>query len=531
MKSLMQLVCCSCAVGLVLGAQAGKTFKFATGETTGYIDDLERWSGDSGGDRHCSQGGTIIATNGVSTSWYQFEFGNADAANPTILHIQSGAVVGNDNRPGNVKNTYGLVLVDEGGTLSGGANVGVYGMGIVTNNGIWKKSEPAALGIGATGHGVFVHNGNIVNTYPKNMFVGKKGWGELILNAPMSWSYNKADDGDVVIGQASQFDNRLVINDGATFSVRWTYVGGRRGYAGEAGRGTIHLRGGTYINCEDTNGRDNLFLGTATNELGEISADTWATVRGWGLFRGDNDSASRIGWRGFHAQLGRGEFLGDGEGDESRVLNLGNGLCYVTNVLFGTQTTSGWRAVNKGMVTLTRNVLYNGNVWAATNCLGCAESLDKPDLVNAVRMYGTGFVMGLDKSFGGAVLAPDRTDAHTNALPKNVVSVLGVWRLGLFNSIYGYMESRSITNFKSDFRYDQTKLTGSSDTRLYILRYTDASGVWKRVGSLDWGERPADCIVSIPDYLTCADTATEAYNLGTFAVVECEYQGSTVIIR
>ena len=524
------LACVSAVLVLLsFSAHAGKTFKFPSGMTEGYIDDATCWTGDSGADRHCSQAGTIYATNGVSWSAWQFEYGYGNAETPTVVHVLSGGSVGNDMRPGNGAGKYGLLLVDEGATLNGGAVIGVDGYGVVTNNGTWKKSAPMQLGVNAGSHGVFVQNGTISHTYPKEMHIGEKGWGEFILNAPFSWTFNVHGDGDIVIGQ-SQEDNNITINENGKLTAYYVYIGGR--IAGQAGRGTLRLRGGVYNNNRDNGVKEDLFyLGACPDENGEIDSKSFGRICGWGSFAGND--VSRISYRGVYIRVGYGEIIGDGEGDESHVLLAGQGLYQVTNALFGVTTTSGWRAINKGMVDLPRGGGYNGNVTETNHCVGCWKDLAKPDLVNAVKFYGRGMMAGRDKQFAAAVLAPDRTDAHTNALPAGVVGVLSVHRLGAFWT-YGTTnraDCTGISTFKADFRYDQTKLSTRDDTRLEILRYTEASGRWTSVGKLDYGERPDDCIISIPDYISGSTGIDENYNLGTFAIVERERRGAVLIFR
>lgn len=524
------LACVSAVLVLLsFSAHAGKTFKFPSGMTVGYIDDATCWSGDSGADRHCSQAGTIYATNGVSWSAWQFEYGYGNAETPTVVHVLSGGSVGDDMRPGNGAGKYGLLLVDEGATLNGGAVIGVGGYGVVTNNGTWKKSAPMQLGVNAGSHGVFVQNGTISHTYPKEMHIGEKGWGEFILNAPFSWTFNKHGDGDIVIGQ-SQEDNNITINENGKLTAYYVYIGGR--IAGQAGRGTLRLRGGVYNNNRDNGDKEDLFyLGACLDENGEIDPLSYGRITGWGRFEGND--VSRRSNRGVYIRVGRGEIVGDGEGDESHGLLAYQGLYQVTNVLFGVKTTSGWRAINKGWVDLSRGGGYGWEVGSTNHCVGCGTMLEKPDLVNAVKIYCKDMVRNLNKSFAAAVLAPDRSDAYTNALPTGVVSVLSIHRLGVFSAYDTTNKANGVyvSTFKADFRYDQTKLSTRDDTRLEILRYTEASGRWNSVGKLDYGERPDDCIISIPDYISGSTGIDENYNLGTFAIVERERRGAVLIFR
>jgi len=512
-------------------AFAGRTLKFNGATDADYgvtnrtaASGAPYWDGDNGDDRHCSNPGLVFVTNNVGWTW-QFEFGSA--AGTTLRICAPDGYMSSDLRPGNSANTLGVVDIQEGAKFQGSFIAGFSGYGVVTNSGYWDKNGPLQLGIGKTGHGVFVFNGTIYNRNPKEMHIGEKGWGELFINKPMWWSFNKHTDGDIIVGQ-SQHTNRIVISETGQLTAYYLYLGGY--LSGQAGHGELQLRGGVYCNDKDNGPKEDLFyLGAcpnaATNGVDDAS---FGAIRGWGQIIGGN--VSRVRERGVYIRMGHGEIVGDGEGDESRILDFGDCVYQVTNALPATQlSTSGWRAVNKGMVMLSRANYFGWEVGETNVCVGCALCLEKPDLVNAAKIYARWLPRNVNKSFGAAVLAADRSDAHTNALPKRVVNVLGVHRLGGFGNMTTQIKL-AFPSYKADIRYDQTKLR-HDDSRLELLRYSEATGRWTSLVKLAPGERPADCVLAMPDYITDQDAKDTTYTLGTYAVAETKPTGFVLSLR
>ena len=165
---------------------------------------------------------------------------------------------------------------------------------------------------------------------------------------------------------------------------------------------------------------------------------------------------------------------------------------------------------------------------------GCAKEkgVDNqlPDLVNAVRIRASGTTPGANKCFGVAVLAPDRTDAYTNALPANC-NVLSVHRMGVFNSVTDRTADGKgkVGTANVAIRYDQSKIL-KADSRLELWRYVAADGKWTRLVRLNPGERPEGKVIAMADDATIT-SVDEVYNLGTFAVVEREVNSTVFVLR
>ena len=399
------------------------------------------------------------------------------------------------------------------------------------------------MNAGSTGRLVCCDGGEMQARYQKDLYVGRQGRGELVVtNSTFSWSYYTTKNGDVVVGESSA-GGEITVEEGGVFKDSFTYLGGRD--AGAAGVGELVLRGGEVLNnYENGNGVCNLFLGMCPTEDGGVDAASRGVIRGYGRFI--TDQPWKRGNRGIRLAMGYGEIVGDGEGDESRVLDLPYNTAFysVSNALpadVAAETTSGWRAVNKGLVIMPGASCE----WTGETCNnlvaypGCAKEkgvvtdlseLQLPDLVNAVRIRATGTQPGENKTLAASVIAPDRTDAYTNALPAGC-NVLSVHKMGVFSGSDLRTAERS-SRFESAnvaIRYDQTKIQ-KDNTRLQLWRYVAADGKWHRLVSLDPGERPSSKVIAMADDATLTKL-DEIYNLGTFAVVERTRVGTAIIIR
>lgn len=536
-------------------ALASWVYRFPDGETVGYWDDAERWTNDAGehkvptgSDGYCTWPGTIYVTNSVPYIW-GFDLAAPVTGDPLTLHFKEGAVTDESGtgwtglRVGRNANEHGLVLIDAGATYRGGLTVGNGGLGVVTNRGTIKYNGNIILGnmAGSTGRLVCCDGGTVSPTYAKDLYVGRQGRGELLVrNTTNDWFYWSAKNGDVVVGESSA-GGAITVEEGGSFKASVTYLGGRD--AGAAGVGELVLRGGTFVNAMDVPvaatsnpALRNFTLGACPSADGGFDPSSHGVIRGWGKVVGGDKG--RTGSRGIRMAVVSGEIVGDGEGDESRALNTHHGVFFVSNAVPETagETTSGWRAVNKGLVTLpAANYYWNGEQF--TNLVGypgCAVEKDAdgllPDLVNALRVRLTRSAPGADKCIGVALLAPDRTDAHTNALPAGC-NVLSVHRVGMF----GYETWRDdaakvqVSEANVAVRYDQTRIL-KDDTRLELWRYAAADGRWTRLVALARGERPASKVIAMADG-DWVGSLDETYNLGTFAVVERERKGFAIIVR
>lgn len=364
-----------------------------------------------------------------------------------------------------------------------------------------------------------------------DLYVGVEGEGELdiLAGAEFKWAVDpwSRNLSKVQVGGTPEVESRVIVRDQAKFSVAYLYLGGYPDHV--KGHGCIELRGGQIVQPAD-NGygggqyRPNYFIGACPSTDGAPDPDCYGRIRGWGSFgHGQNASGSR----GITANFGYGEIIADGEG-EDRYLNCTD-IYLVTNVVFGTGlTASGWRAVNKGRLGLPPAQIDScaaGTVESV--CVGCSPRLEKPDLVNAVRVKMRRKAVTYNPYIGVQVLATDSELAHAAPLTAKG-NVLGVWQVGMFNT--GWEREKTAARkeyeaFDVAFRCDQTKLLGT-DTHLCLYRYSEADGRWQKLTSC---ARPDDMIVSSGD-LNLAPL-DEAYTMGTFAVVEQEERGMVILFR
>ena len=515
-------------------AQAAWWYSFPSGANEWFWDDYDCWTGDGGvhgkptSDAHCSQFGTIVVTNDIGYTW-GFYMKTTAAAGGLTLRIKDGGRVQFTNLcVGYAAQNQGCVLIDEAGSINDVGNfyVGYSGYGVVTNRGTLKVSEALHIGKSAGSHGelVIADGGSLAPVYySKNLFVGDGGDGTLRVTNSTAAQWGLL--GNVIVGRTGI--GKIVIDDGSAFS------GGNIDFGGKAtdspgGRGELVLRGGEYRNLLDNPGPTFLFrLGTCTNGAGAIDSTTYGAIRGWGTLTGAD--VSRRYDRGVKVLMGHGEIVGDGEGVERELLthytvySVSN-VCPTASETFGDgDTESGWRAVNKGMVVFGGAALgWDGEVFTEnTGYAGCALPKDvnglSPNLVNAVRVRGFGTQPGGSKYIGVAVLAADRTDAHTNALPVGC-NVLSVHKIGFFTD-RDLTASSPCASANVAIRYDQTKIR-RCDSRLELWRYTVADGKWVRLSVIKPDERPADKVIAMADDERFSGNLDERFNLGTFAVVE-----------
>ena len=496
--------------------------------------------------------GTTCSLADTQTGYYNFKVAGAESASgktgAAVFTLGSGGTVGSSvSTVGQSAGMTGIVSVAANATWAAKAQViGNAGVGIVTNAGKWLADGVMTLGSSASGFGRYAHmkgatvynNGNF-----RPVIIGNAGRGELVVGeeADFNWPiYNF--NGAVFLG-CSQADNRIVVEADGIFRARRLYVGGRNvtcdGNPKTAGRGEIRLRGGSLSYDIDAQQEQTIWLGAFDGADG-IDSASYGAIRGWGKVTG---IGSRLKDYSGNYKLGYGEICADGEGDESRVLDCMLGMTTISNALpASVLTESGWRAVNRGIV-YPRGSVQLGTTdleLPRTACVGCYPTLEKPDLVNSICVTGYGLIRTTNQRyFGMAVCAPDRTDAHTNALPA-FVSVLGVIKAGVFDSRdkRTYDRRSQVSSAEVEIRYDQTKIL-RDDTRLELWHYAEKNGRWTRVARLEKGARPADCRIKSSAITTSKASGMssdnlgldELFNLGTFAVVEREDQGLMLILR
>ena len=521
-------------------------YHIPNGGTVGYWDDTNCWWNSTAYNTHVDKpkndthimdaGVTIYVTNDVTSVWgtlYNFTINASATSAASILHvIEGGDVTISTLIPGNNANTHGTAIIDAGAMFRGSFTVGNSGFGVVTNSGAFRCEGNPTVGANAAGVGLWVHEDG-TNSFPnpKNLTVGKNGIGDvLVRSGEFWWRYWQSGSnriGYVFVGHGDGGGTgRITVEDGATFKAGRCRFGGD---GANAGHGELILRGGTYINNFDNGEASVTFhIGAATNGMGGIRTDSYGTIRGWGKFMYANVNTQD--GRNIHARLGNGVIEGDGEGVE-RTLDCSE-MWQVTNVLFGVEMTNGWNAVNKGMVILPGvNAVVGTDGWGTyggTNCVGCGKWLEKPDLINAVKIKAFRSFQRHGWNFGAAVLAADRSDAHASGL-KRWWRPLGFWKAGTFSNRASWTTASCIpfTHATIDFRYDHRKLSGRPDSRIVVLRWDETSEKWNVIAR--YATPPADHVVSSGDMTTVS--GDELYSLGLFCVAEDTTSGTVITFR
>ncbi len=542
LKTAMLLACTT--MGLIVNGS--QYFHPGNGLSYGYWDDPNSWWSNTAytspttpsTDTHLFDPVTVMVTNTVSRLW-SFNIGSPiNKEGMATLQVCSMGTNGfNDHIWVAYKeNTKAVVDIRPGGYSEfNGLSVGYKGYGILTNSGVFRAGSVPTVGNEAGSTGVWVQAGGRLSwQYGKNFIVGKDGYGELIVNhaSGQDWHFLTTKyglDGALLVGCGSGTGHgRVIVNDGANASVGNIYLGGQ--YS-NSGFGEIILRGGRLYSVRSSQQaltNDTVWIGAATNASGAVRTDSVGIIRGWGKI--DCDTGVN---KGICAVVGNGAIVADGEGEE-RILDC-SAIWRVTNVLFCAEAdrTNGWDAVNKGAVVLPNvNGAYyhnNGDHWNChnmTNSVGCKQSLEKPDLINAVRIWASRSWMAKSYCVCAMYLAGDRSDAHADALPGNY-SPIGFWKAGTFDG-RGY--SASIRwNFNAasiDFRYDHRKIWRPGNG-LAVFRWNETEGRWDRIAR--YAEQPADSVVSSGKLTTTS--ADPAWSLGLFCVAEHLVQGTTIILR
>ncbi len=564
-RSFTALACTLALSGIALGSDAG-FFHQKDGLDIGYWDDEASWWTSDSYSSHASlpigywarqkDVGTLILRTSVSLTGY---FTPGAIGGWAVFVIEDGGRIKCNKalEAGEWANTKAVVDIRPGGVAELGGFVLGYAAGsevICTNAGCFysEACEPV-LGRVAGSSGIWVQNGGS-NTwhYAKDITVGKDGSGEIIVNHfgdPGRTDFQQIyyvsagegrgkSNGDLRVGDGTSGAGRgrIVLNEGARLTTGIVYLGGGKEDS-TYGQGELVLNGGTFYSVSAMGrdyGVDTMWIGAAANGSGPVRAGTHGEIRGWGTITGGSKDA--LYQNSIYARLGNGAIVADGQGVE-RTLNCAT-MRQVTNVLFVAESarTNGWEAINKGEVifpVVNDGLIFNNdNHWGlynATNCIGCDIFLEKPDLLNAVRVKARrGF---MQKSFYtvAKLQAADRSDVHADALPVDC-SPLGFWRAGTFDSLSTFDTTTrwDFATAEIEFRYDHRKIQ-KSGSRIVVLRWNGSAARWDRVAM--YLSQPEDFIVSSGTLDTTSTGEGEAWSLGLFCVAERPYFGTSVFIR
>lgn len=273
---------------------------------------------------------------------------------------------------------------------------------------------------------------------------------------------------------------------------------------GEAGSGTLLLRGGTVAFGHTT--------ATHRNVVIRKGAGATGILRGWGTV---NPTPAVT-----HVRMeNNGTVIADGEG-AARDLDL-HGVVSTTNTLAqGADGSNGWYAVNQGRVLFPRSWI-NGSVTPdAARCLGDATTRREPELVNSLCASFTGLnAAGSGVFFRGALYATN----HPALPPLPKGRCVGVWGLGLYANNTGW-EMSDLTTFSTvglTFRYDAACVT---DTNLLTL-YRYESDAWVKVGA-----RMARPPYRISTARPLPRLSSGAWNVGLFALMASNTLGTVVLL-
>lgn len=198
-----------------------------------------------------------------------------------------------------------------------------------------------------------------------------------------------------------------------------------------AGSGNVAASGGLYFDDENRGGT--------------------GLVRGWGTL-----AVSSLNWRGTNT----GQVVADGYGTD-RTLAVSGTLAQT----YENTGDSGWRAVNRGKLTLpsftVRSGLGSGYSW------GEIGTDTVPDLVNSARFTfaGLGAATG---TLTGALLAGDRTDIASLA---GVHHIANAWEFDLTGTTF--------TSYDLTLRYDP--LTVGTEWEPYLRLFHHTGGSWTDV--------------------------------------------------
>ena len=275
----------------------------------------------------------------------------------------------------------------------------------------------------------------------------------------------------------------------------------------------LAMRGGEVeLTSRNQPSEYNLFLGTRT-AAGAVE------VVGWGAIR--QSPGSPQDWLRMKPY---GQIIADGEGE---MRDLDFGVIRTVGVKFEatnqSRETDGWYARNGGRLLYPHVQPFDHDEHTEI-CVG-EHPWVEPSLINAFKVSLTH--SGKAEMFG-ELYAPDRTDIPAGlaaCVPKDG-RIQGVWRAGLMRTSSSGGGPKTFSDATLKFRYDPTGL--QPGWRLRLLHHDGTPrGRWTVVG-----RGPYD-----PDVKTISTTrplqavSNVDYNLGWFAVVGGERQGSVLIFR
>ena len=367
------------------------------------------------------------------------------------------------------------------GNVAGGA-------GTVTNTGAAVTAANIQAGYQAGAYGRLIHTGGTLAASDSLQIGRNGGIGECELDAPVSAK-------TMIIGTGLA----PAVPGTGTVTVAENAVGTVDEYL-RVNNGALRMRGGQiHLRNVGNPNRTNLYVRTGEDRRGQL--------RGWGYVGYTNENITlRL--------VNNGVIVADGEGEE-RDLDLNMFAVVNNDIPNGFAGTNGWYAVNKGSVRYPRT--WQTYSSGTPYCWGDFYAKAVPEMVNSV---GFTFTTSVNAAIRGGLCASDRSDIPAG-LPTRM-RPLGVWQIGAFTGKV-LLTQASFSGLSLTFRYDAAKLK-PIDSSLRLFRYTGSG--WVQVGFARPGGDP---LISTEG--TLAPVATGDYNIGWFAVMAVERNGTLISVH
>ena len=390
-----------------------------------------------------SIGTMILGENADSFSGWKFVVGDSGRGEVTI----------NGGSVSTYSNTSGDFILGSAAS----------GEGVLTMNGGTLAVAHGFI-VGNSGRGVYTNLAGTVTGYKESCFAGKAGStaevvmkggklslssAEVVIGGGGSCRADIFAGGEmhgrgVRLGRDSGSVGILTVHEGGVLSSSENYAI----YAGANGTGILRLLGGRVVNTSSSN-----------TLVVRDSSSAYGLLVGWGSFTMNSSKGSFL--------RNNGLVIADGTGDDGvaaeRSLTINEQINPFQNTIEN-DSTNGWYAVNKGMLSLAHPSfsLAVGETGVCT--WGEEESDAEIDLVNSARLTFHDITTAISK-VTGKLYAADRSDVPT--LPCELEAA-GAWTFDV-NGAYASVDV--------EFRYDHVK--APHGVRLYQL---DEDGVkWTRL--------------------------------------------------
>ncbi|MFO7936575.1 MAG: FecR domain-containing protein [Kiritimatiellia bacterium] len=405
----------------------------------------------------------------------------------------------------------------DGGTLTSATStiIGMYYPGLATlESGILYTEKDFLIGGygNPDGWGVVTNNGADISALRVHMGHEAGTFGRLVhnngyLDCRASDIHSSLQVG--LNGGAGEFEAD------AGFKVNSMGIGRRTSSAGPYGTGIVRLAEGAVGEVHDALNIANgtMFMdggiirlenttGTLTNLYLNEGAENHCSIEGWGAFScSDLKTTLRM--------INNGTIIADGKGVER---DLDFNLIAVIN---SENASGGWYAVNRGRVLFPRT--YQSFSPGTYYCLGDLYSKETPALVNSLAFSFSSPVCCMVR---GGLCAPDRRDIP-EGLPENMQRI-GVWCLGAYSD-KALLKKETFSGISLVFRYDDAKFSPKS-SKVQLYHYNGDS--WDRVGECD-----PDASNLIPTETALPPVNSDDYNIGWFAVMAVEMNGTVMLLQ